>query len=65
MYLYRRDSRAGFGRQPTWWMRSLGLPLSVAIDHVLVGARVAVLARSTFELPYSDHAGVRSRLTLR
>ncbi|MCC7015266.1 MAG: endonuclease/exonuclease/phosphatase family protein [Planctomycetes bacterium] len=60
-----RDSRRGFGRQPSWWLRSLGVPLAIAIDHVLVGSRLEVLERETFEIPFSDHAGVRTRLALR
>jgi endonuclease/exonuclease/phosphatase (EEP) superfamily protein YafD len=60
-----RDSRAGFGRQPTWTLRKLGLPLSIAIDHVLVGANVAVIERETLSLPGSDHHAVRARLALR
>jgi endonuclease/exonuclease/phosphatase (EEP) superfamily protein YafD len=49
------DSRRGFGRQPTFVLRDL-LPL--AIDHVLIGGGVRVLARETSELPGSDHRAV-------
>lgn len=60
-----RDSRAGFGRQPSWWLRDLGFPLGIAIDHVLVGDAVEVRNRRTFALPFSDHGGVVVDLALR
>lgn len=59
-----RDSRAGFGRQSSWWLRSLRVPIGIAIDHVLVGRDVRVLEREIFEIPFSDHAGIRARLAL-
>jgi endonuclease/exonuclease/phosphatase (EEP) superfamily protein YafD len=60
-----RDSRRGFGREPTWTLRKLGLSLSIAIDHVLVGADLAVVERETLALPGSDHHAVRARLAWR
>jgi len=59
-----RDSRAGFGRQPSWWLRDFGVPLGIAIDHVLVGSEVEVRSRRTFTLPFSDHCGVVADLAL-
>ena len=64
-----RDSRAGFGRQPTWEFGErlpgpLPLPLpkwarlSVAIDHALCSPGLEVHDRRTFSIPGSDHRGV-------
>jgi endonuclease/exonuclease/phosphatase (EEP) superfamily protein YafD len=64
-----RDSRAGFGRQPTWGFGErlpgpLPLPLpkwarlSVAIDHALHSPGLEVLDRSTLAIPGSDHRAV-------
>ncbi len=68
------DSRQGFGRSPSWWLRSapilrragapgwltglLDLRLGIAIDHVLYGDGLAVRSREVIELPFSDHGGV-------
>jgi endonuclease/exonuclease/phosphatase (EEP) superfamily protein YafD len=57
------DSSAGHGRQPSYWRfprlpRTLGVP----IDHVLHGSAFSTPARRVFELPGSDHAGVRVEL---
>lgn len=59
-----RDSRQGFGRCVSWHLRSLKYPLGIAIDHALVGRDLQVLSRETFELPFSDHEGIRVRLAL-
>ena len=64
-----RDSRAGFGRQPSWSFGDrlpgpLPLPLpsfaqlSVAIDHALLSAGLDVLDRRTLSVPGSDHRAV-------
>jgi len=55
------DSRRGFGRQPTFELKGL---VRLAIDHVLVGGDVRVLARETSELPGSDHRAVLVRLAI-
>jgi len=60
-----RDSRRGFGRQPSWTLHQLVLPLSIAIDHVLVGSALAVVERETLTLPGSDHRAVRARIEVR
>jgi endonuclease/exonuclease/phosphatase family metal-dependent hydrolase len=57
------DSLSGHGRQPSYWKyprlpRTLGVP----IDHVLFGSAFGVAERRVFELPGSDHAGVRVEL---
>lgn len=73
------DSRQGFGRQPSWWLRSaptlrragapawltglLDLRLGIAIDHVLHGEGLAVRSREVIELPFSDHGGVLAELS--
>lgn len=58
-----RDSLVGHGRQPSYWRfprlpRTFGVP----IDHVLHGSAFGVAAREVFELPGSDHDGVRVEL---
>lgn len=69
-----RDSRQGFGRQPSWWLRTrpilrragapgwlaalLELRAGIAIDHALTGAGLETVERRVVELPFSDHAGV-------
>ncbi len=73
------DSRQGFGRSPSWWLRSaptlrragapawltgvLDLRLGIAIDHVLHGEGLAVRSREVIELPFSDHGGVLAELS--
>jgi endonuclease/exonuclease/phosphatase (EEP) superfamily protein YafD len=68
------DSRQGFGRQPSWWLRPkpivrrAGAPdwlaslvnvrLGIAIDHALTGPGLRTAAREVIELPFSDHGGV-------
>ncbi len=50
-----RDSRQGFGRQPTYRIKQPLPGLMVAIDHVLVSDQIEVLERRVEELPGSDH----------
>lgn len=60
-----RDTRLGFGPQPTWGADTLPFGLAIAIDHVLAGDAWCVRERDTFALPGSDHRGIRSVLVLR
>ncbi|MBK9385840.1 MAG: endonuclease/exonuclease/phosphatase family protein [Planctomycetes bacterium] len=58
-----RDSLVGHGRQPSYWRfprlpRTLGVP----IDHALHGCALRAATREVFELPGSDHGGVRVEL---
>lgn len=57
-----RDSRLGFGNQPTWpsALGGLGIP----IDHALVTSGVSVSNRSTFAIPGSDHRGLLLELSI-
>ena len=57
-----RDSRIGFGNQPTWpsALGGVGIP----IDHALVTSGVQVLNRSTFTIPGSDHRGLQLELSI-
>jgi len=60
-----RDSRRGFGRQPTFVVEQAEpLALGVPIDHVLVGDAWCVLERATRTIPASDHAAVVVELAL-
>lgn len=56
-----RDSRAGFGRQPSFVLKRLA---SLAIDHVLLGGGVRCLERRTTPLAGSDHRAVLVRLAV-
>ena len=60
-----RDSRLGFGRQPTYRTNDLIPGLRVAIDHILVSDSIHVLERWTELLPGSDHRTVVARVMLR
>lgn len=60
-----RDSRQGFGRQPSFVLRTRLCDLAIAIDHVLVGEALAVLERRIVDLPGSDHEAVVVRLARR
>ena len=65
-----RDSRPGFGRQPSYPADATRLierllPPLVAIDHVLVGNGLVVLERRTGTIPGSDHLAVTATLALR
>lgn len=75
-----RDSRQGFGRNASWWLRSrpsmlragapswladlCSLRLGIAIDHALTGAALETLERTVIELPFSDHAGVLAEFSI-
>lgn len=60
-----RDTRAGFGFQPTFGAETLPLGLAITIDHVLAGSAWCVRERETFALAGSDHRGIRAVLVLR
>ena len=47
-----RDSRLGFGRQPSW---PVGLPYQITIDHAFVSDDLAVIARRQGPSIGSDH----------
>lgn len=59
-----RDSRAGFGRQPTFATKRWIPGLTVDIDHVLVGSSIDVLERRTLSVRGSDHRYVEARLSV-
>jgi endonuclease/exonuclease/phosphatase (EEP) superfamily protein YafD len=59
-----RDSRLGFGRQPTFALLDPRLGPWVAIDHVAVGDGLRVEERRTVVLGGSDHRAVVVRLGL-
>jgi endonuclease/exonuclease/phosphatase (EEP) superfamily protein YafD len=50
-----RDSRLGFGRQPSW---PVGLPYRIAIDHAFVSGDLAVVDRRLGPPIGSDHASL-------
>lgn len=52
-----RDSRQGFGLQPSWYPASLPW-LAIPIDHALVSPGLSVVARKTGDRAGSDHAPV-------
>ena len=69
-----RDSRAGFGRLPTWHLGTrIPGPIPVrlprflspwlAIDHALVSGGLAVKDRGTREIPGSDHRAITLRIS--
>jgi endonuclease/exonuclease/phosphatase (EEP) superfamily protein YafD len=60
-----RDSRAGFGRLPSWRTHQLIPGLWIAIDHILVGEDFVVLERRVDPLPGSDHHLAVARIALR
>jgi endonuclease/exonuclease/phosphatase (EEP) superfamily protein YafD len=57
-----RDSRNGFGIQPTWPSRFV--PFGVTIDHVLVSQEVAVRQRVVLPDVGSDHRPVMAELII-
>jgi endonuclease/exonuclease/phosphatase family metal-dependent hydrolase len=57
-------SQAGKGLVPTWGPEPGGRPGLLAIDHILIDPRCAVLAISVHPLPGSDHRGVYAELRL-
>jgi endonuclease/exonuclease/phosphatase (EEP) superfamily protein YafD len=58
-----KDSRVGFGWQPTWPTGSMSL--RIPIDHVLVEPDLVVLERQVGPDIGSDHLPVRVRLKRR
>lgn len=60
-----RDSRRGFGRQPTFTTAQPIAGLEIAIDHVLVSDSVRVLDRRIVALEGSDHKSVVVRVAAR
>ncbi len=58
-----RDSRRGFGVQPTW--PALPLPLRIPIDHCLVSPDVGIVNRRVGPAVGSDHRGVIVDFTIR
>jgi len=57
-------SQAGHGLAPTWGPEPGGRPALLAIDHVLLDPRCAVLATSTHPLPGSDHRALSAEIRL-
>ena len=58
------DTRRGFGRLPSFTPPPKLPILSVAIDHILVGAGFDVLERRTELVPGSDHRAALARIAL-
>jgi len=57
-----RDSRAGFGMQPSW--PTFFPPLLIPIDHILVDPSIEVLKRATGSYIGSDHYPVFAELSI-
>ncbi len=57
-------SQAGNGLVPTWGPRRRGSPAMLALDHVLLDPRCAVLATSAHRLPGTDHRAVYAEFRL-
>jgi endonuclease/exonuclease/phosphatase family metal-dependent hydrolase len=57
-------SHAGNGLSPTWGPRPGRRPTLLAIDHVLIDPRCAVLTTSTHRLTGSDHRALYAELRL-
>jgi len=57
-------SQAGHGLSPTWGPRPGRRPALLAIDHVLIDRRCAVLTTSAHWLPGSDHRALYAELRL-
>jgi endonuclease/exonuclease/phosphatase (EEP) superfamily protein YafD len=57
-------SQAGHGLSPTWGPRPGRRPALLAIDHVLIDRRCAVLATSTHRLTGSDHRALYAEIRL-
>lgn len=58
------DTRQGFGRQPTYTVKTRVGSLGVPIDHILASDAWCVLERRVFDIPKSDHDGVVVKLAL-
>jgi endonuclease/exonuclease/phosphatase (EEP) superfamily protein YafD len=56
--------QAGHGLSPTWGPRPGRRPALLALDHVLIDRRCAVLATSAHRLPGSDHRALYAELQL-
>jgi endonuclease/exonuclease/phosphatase family metal-dependent hydrolase len=57
-------SQAGHGLSPTWGPRPGRRPALLALDHVLIDRRCAVLTTSAHRLPGSDHRALYAELQL-
>jgi endonuclease/exonuclease/phosphatase (EEP) superfamily protein YafD len=57
-------SQDGNGLMLTWGLEPAGRPALLAVDHILVDPRCAVLATSVHRLPGSDHQAVYAELRL-
>jgi endonuclease/exonuclease/phosphatase family metal-dependent hydrolase len=57
-------SQIGNGLMLTWGLEPAGRPALLAVDHVLVDLRCAVLATSVHRLPGSDHQALYTELRL-
>jgi endonuclease/exonuclease/phosphatase (EEP) superfamily protein YafD len=53
-----KDSRQGFGRQPSFFLKTRLGEFGMPIDHILVSDAFHVVERRTFDIPRSDHDGV-------
>jgi endonuclease/exonuclease/phosphatase (EEP) superfamily protein YafD len=57
-------SQVGRGLVPTWGPEPNGRPAMLAVDHVLVDRRCAVLTTSAHRVPGSDHRALYAELRL-
>jgi endonuclease/exonuclease/phosphatase (EEP) superfamily protein YafD len=57
-------SQAGHGLSPTWGPRPGGRPALLAIDHILIDRRCAVLTTSAHRLTGSDHRALYAEIQL-
>jgi endonuclease/exonuclease/phosphatase (EEP) superfamily protein YafD len=57
-------SQAGHGLTPTWGLQPGRRPALLAIDHVLIDRRCAVLTTSAHRLPGTDHLALYAELQL-
>jgi endonuclease/exonuclease/phosphatase family metal-dependent hydrolase len=57
-------SQVGNGLAPTWGPEPSGRPALLAVDHILVDPRCAVLATSAHPLPGSDHRALYAEIRL-
>ena len=57
-------SQTGNGLVPTWGPRAQRRPALLAIDHILVDPRCAVLSTSTHRLSGSDHRALSAKVRL-
>lgn len=59
-----KDSRQGFGWQPSWPARWYGVVLGTSIDHILVNDRTEVLGRGVGPAYGSDHHPIWADMTV-